>query len=135
MPEDLPALEPDRPDSSVEQRVDDLIAHTIDAPVLAEMVERQAPPDAANTLERLDEDDAVGVLAVMNDQAAADALVEMEPHLAAIILEDLVDESRAGELANMISLLAPDDAVGRLRHLDPGKREPIFSALGHESSI
>ncbi|MEE3002614.1 MAG: magnesium transporter [Planctomycetota bacterium] len=135
MPEDLPALEPDRPDSAVEQRVEDLIAHTIDAPVLAEMVERQAPPDAANTLERLDEDDAVGVLAVMNDQAAADALVEMEPHLAAIILEDLVDESRAGELANMIGLLAPDDAVGLLRQLKPDKREPIFSALAHELSI
>ena len=87
--EDLPALEPGQPDSPVEQQVENLIAHTIDAPVLAEMVERQAAPDAANTLERLDEDDAVGVLAVMNDRAAAEALVEMEPHLAAIILEDL----------------------------------------------
>jgi len=133
--DDLPALEPGQPDVPVEQQVDDLIAHTIDAPVLAEMVERQAAPDAANTLERIDEDDAVGVLAVMNDQAAAEALVEMEPHLAAIILEDLVDESRAGELANMICLLPPDDAVGLLRQLDPDKREPVFSALDHELSL
>ena len=135
MSEDLPALEPGQPDSPVEQQVENLIAHTIDAPVLAEMVERQAAPDAANTLERLDEDDAVGVLAVMNDRAAAEALVEMEPHLAAIILEDLVDESRAGELANMICLLPPDDAVGLLRQLDPEKREPVFSALDHEQSL
>ena len=119
----------------VEQRVDELIAHSIDTPVLAGVVEQQAAADAADTLERLDAMDAVGVLGVMNNQAAADALVEMEPHLAAGILQDLVVEGRADELALMVQLLAPDDAVGLLRHLSTSERDIVFRPIPHQTAL
>lgn len=118
--------------SRFDRRVEELIAHSIDAPVFAGVVEQQAAADAADTLERLGEMDAVGVLTVMNDQAAADALVEMEPHLAASILQDLVEEGRAEALATMVQLLAPDDAVALLRHLSDADRDAVFHAIPHQ---
>ena len=123
------------PAGPVGRQVEALIAHSIDAPVLASVVELQAAADAADTLERLDETDAVGVLSIMNDQAAADALVEMEPHLAASILQDLVSEDRADELASMVQLLAPDDAVGLLRHLSAVDRDTVLRFAPHRIAL
>ena len=121
--------------SPADQRVEELIAHSIDAPVLAGVVEQQAAADAADTLERLAELDALGVLTVMSDQAAADALVEMEPHLAASILQDLVEDGRGEELASMVQLLAPDDAVGLLRHLSDDNRDAVLRNTPHQVAL
>ena len=116
-----------------EQRVEELIAHSIDAPVLAGVVELQAAQDAADILERLDED-AVGVLKVMNDRAAAHALVEME-HTATSILQDLVADGRADELASMAQLIALDDAVGLLRPLSDGERDEVLRSVPHQVAL
>lgn len=129
-----PTVETGEVDSTVDLKVRELIADSIDAPVLASMLERQEAPDVADALERLAEDDAVDVLAVMNDQAAADALVEMEFHLAGGILEDLLEEGRQEEIARMLALLAPDDAVTLLRQLEPAEHEVILGCMAPDAS-
>ncbi|MAB81864.1 MAG: hypothetical protein CMJ24_00295, partial [Phycisphaerae bacterium] len=94
MPQDQSSTpgNPPRNASDPRERLDELIAHTIDVPVLAEVLQRQPAPDAADALERLDEEDVRDVLKVMDDQAAADALTEMESNLVSSILDDLIDE-------------------------------------------
>ena len=110
-------------------RLEELIAHSIDAPLVAEVLQLQSAPDVADALERLDEEDVRGVLAEMDDQAAADALAEMESNLVSSILDDLVDEGRHGELGRMLSLLAPDDAVALLRTLDAAERTRVLATI------
>lgn len=111
------------------EQVDELIAHTIDVPVLAEVLQQQPAPDAADALERLDEDDVRGVLTVMDDQAAADALSEMESNLVSSILDDLIDEDLHDELGRMLALLAPDDAVSLLRSLEHDECEQVLATM------
>ena len=134
-PEESVLRPPVQSTGPAEQRVEELIAHSIDAPVLAGVVELQAAADAADILERLDEVDAVGVLKVMNDRAAAHALVEMEPHLATSILQDLVADGRADALASMVQLIAPDDAVGLLRPLSDGERDEVLRSVPHQVAL
>ena len=112
-----------------QEQVDELIAHTIDVPVLAEVLQQQPAPDAADALERLDEDDVRGVLTVMDDQAAADALSEMESNLVSSILDDLIDEDLHDELGRMLALLAPDDAVSLLRSLEHDECEQVLATM------
>tara|TARA_Y100000589_G_scaffold72748_2_gene65691 strand:+ start:38363 stop:39802 length:1440 start_codon:yes stop_codon:yes gene_type:complete len=128
---------PQRPSNSAEggsERIDALIAASIDVPLVAEVLQRQPAPDAADALERLDEDDVRGVLAEMDDQAAADALAEMESNLVSSILDDLVDEQRHDELGRMLSLLAPDDAVSLLRTLDDEDRSRVLGTIVPEQA-
>ena len=117
------------------EQVEELIAHTIDVPVLAEVLQQQPAPDAADALERLDEDDVRGVLAVMDDQAAADALSEMESNLVSSILDDLIEEDRHDELGRMLALLAPDDAVSLLRSLEPQECEQVLATMPPAQAI
>lgn len=124
---------PESPEG-VRSRLDALIADTIDVPVLVEVLQQQSAPDAADTLERLDEDDVRGVLAEMGDQAAADALAEMESNLVSSILDDLVEEGRHDELGRMLPLLAPDDAVSLLRTLDLDDRHLVLGRMPVEQA-
>ncbi|MAB82196.1 MAG: magnesium transporter [Phycisphaerae bacterium] len=131
MPQDQSSTpgNPPRNASDPRERLDELIAHTIDVPVLAEVLQRQPAPDAADALERLDEEDVRDVLKVMDDQAAADALTEMESNLVSSILDDLIDEDRHDELGRMFALVAPDDAVSMLRTVESDDCERILATM------
>ncbi|HBZ97140.1 MAG TPA: magnesium transporter [Phycisphaerales bacterium] len=112
-----------------QDRLEELIAHSIDAPLVAAVLELQSAADAADALERLDEEDVRGVLGEMDDQAAADVLAELESNLVASILDDLVGEDRHEPLGRMLSLLAPDDAVALLRTLDDEDRTRVLATI------
>ncbi len=117
--------------SPYDERVAELMSHTIDVPVLASAVERQAAADAADTLEDLEEDEAAEVLHEMQDRAAASALSEMEMPLAAGVMEDLIDEdpSYAGRL---IGQMADDDAADLLQALDVPYRDRLLGMMDRE---
>ncbi len=122
--EDLSEVTPE------DERVAELMSHTIDVPVLAEAVQQQEAADAADTLEDLEDEEAADVLELMEDQAAADALAEMEGPLAAIVLDDLVDEQKADYAAQLLHLMAPDDAADLLQELDTDEqREALLQAM------
>ena len=114
-----------------DERVAELMSHTIDVPVLASAVELQAAADAADTLEDLEEDEAAEVLHEMKDRAAASALSEMEMPLAAGVMEDLIDEdsSYAGRL---IEQMADDDAADLLQALDEPYRDRLLGMMDRE---
>jgi magnesium transporter len=131
----LVASEPtsSRPEEALQEepeaRVDALLAHSIDVPALAEAVERQEAPDAADTLERLEEDEAAQVLVAMEGQAAAEALAEMRGPLAAGVIEDLIDEGSLAYAAQLVGLMAPDDAADLTQALDGERQAALLGAL------
>jgi magnesium transporter len=114
--------------SPQDERVAELIEHTIDVPVLAEAVEQLEAADAADTLETLPEEEAADVLEQMDDQAAAEALAEMQMPLAAGVLQDLVDEDLA-YAGRLLEVMAPDDAVDLLQTLEHSYREEVLAAV------
>ena len=111
-----------------DERVAELIEHTIDVPVLASAVEQQAAADAADTLETLQEAEAAEVLEQMDDRSAAEALAEMQMPLAVGVLQDLVDED-LDYAARLAGLMAPDDAVDLLQAVGDSYREEILAHL------
>jgi magnesium transporter len=115
--------------SPEDERVAELIAHTIDVPVLAEAVEQQAAADAADTLEQIEEEEAADVLEAMHEDTAAEALAEMQGPLAAGVIEDLIDESKAPYAGRLIEVMAPDDAADLLQELPDAYREDIYHSL------
>ncbi|MEE8458698.1 MAG: magnesium transporter [Phycisphaerales bacterium] len=122
--------------SPQDERVAELIEHTIDVPVLAEAVEQQEAADAADTLESLAEEEAADVLEQMDDQAAAEALAEMQTPLAVGVVQDLVDED-LGYAARLLVAMAPDDAADLLQALPVRFREQVLAAmpLGDASAL
>ena len=114
--------------SPQDERVAELIEHTIDVPVLAEAVEQQEAADAADTLESLAEEEAADVLEQMDDQAAAEALAEMQTPLAVGVVQDLVDED-LGYAARLLGAMAPDDAADLLQELPVRFREKVLAAM------
>ncbi len=114
--------------SPQDERVAELIEHTIDVPVLAEAVEQQEAADAADTLESLAEEEAADVLEQMDDQAAAEALAEMQTPLAVGVVQDLVDED-LGYAARLLGAMAPDDAADLLQELPVRFREQVLAAM------
>ncbi len=115
--------------SPEDERVADLLSHTIDIPALATAVTQQKAADAADTLEDLDDTEATEVIELMEDQAAADALAEMEVPLAVTIIEDLSEDGRTDYASALLALLAPDDAVSIIRGLDDEFIEPLFLSM------
>ncbi len=111
-----------------DERVAELIEHTIDLPVLAEAVEQQEAADAADTLEALAEDEAADVLEQMGDQAAAEALAEMQTPLAVGVVQDLIDEDLA-HAARLVDAMAPDDAADLLQEMAESFREQVLAAM------
>ncbi|MHC4142286.1 MAG: CBS domain-containing protein, partial [Planctomycetota bacterium] len=135
MPETPPEQEPSShiieeagETSPHDERVAELIEHTIDVPVLAEAVEQQEAPDAADTLETLAEEEAADVLEQMDDRAAAEALAEMRSPLAAGVMQDLVDEELA-YAGRLLQIMAPDDAADLLQAMEPSYREEALAAV------
>ena len=115
--------------SPEDERVAELLARTIDVPVLAEAVEQQEAADAADTLEDLEEEEAAGVLELMDEQIAAQALAEMENPLAAMVLEDLLDEDNAALAGRLLELMAPDDAADLRQTIDKESQEGVYQAM------
>jgi magnesium transporter len=120
--------------SQEDERVADLMAHTIDVSALATAVTKQKAADAADTLEDLDDVEAAEVIELMEDQAAADALAEMEVPLAVTIIEDLSEDDRTQYASTLLSLLAPDDAVSIIRGLGTEFIEPLFVSMAVSSA-
>jgi len=111
------------------ERVADLMLHTIDVSALATAVTKQKAADAADTLEDLADTEATEVIELMEDRAAADALAEMESPLAASIVEDLIDEDRTKYVASLLALMAPDDAVSIIRSIRNENIEPLLLSM------
>lgn len=111
-----------------DERVAELIEHTIDVPVLASAVEQQEAADAADVLETLDEEQAADVLEQMDDQSAAEALAEMQTPLAVGVLRDVIEEELA-YAARLLAVMAPDDAADLLQALDESYREEALAAM------
>ncbi len=133
-----PETPPDHPsDSHIEdvgetspkdERVAELIEHTIDVPVLASAVEQQEAADAADTLETLAEEEAADVLEQMDVRSAAEALAEMQAPLAVGVVQDLVEEDLA-YAGRLVDAMAPDDAVDLLQEMDESFREEVLAAV------
>ena len=111
-----------------DERVAQLLGHTIDVPVLAQAVEKQEAADAADTLETLDEDEAAEILGQMDEQAAAEALAEMQTPLAVHVIEDLIDENLPLAV-NLLGVMAPDDAADLLQEIGDSYREQVLSGM------
>ena len=116
-----------------DERVQQMMAHTIDVGALAGAVNLQAAADAADTLEELEEGEATEVLEEMEDLAAAEALAEMQMPLAVSVLQDLVDDDPvyAGRL---LGLMAPDDATDILQGLDEKERDALLARVERSSA-
>jgi Mg/Co/Ni transporter MgtE len=127
--EDEPIIEVTETVSIEDERVADLMSHTIDIPALAAAITKQKAADAADTLEDLADDEAAELIGLMEDQAAADALAEMEVPLAVTIIEDLSEDDHTNYAATLLALLAPDDAASIIRGLDLKYIEPLFVSM------
>ncbi|MBT8486119.1 MAG: magnesium transporter [Phycisphaerales bacterium] len=119
---------PDGESLTDDERVAELLTHTIDVPVLAEAVAQQEPADAADTLEHLEEE-AAELLVAMDDAAAAEALAEMEAPLAAGVLGDLLDEGNAAYAGRLVGLMAPDDAADLLQSVEARERAAVYREM------
>ncbi len=114
--------------SPQDERVAELIEHTIDVPVLASAVSEQEAADAADTLETLAEEQAAEVLEQMDDRSAAAALAEMQPPLAVGVMQDLLEED-LGYAARLLAVMAPDDAADLLQSIEESYREEALAAM------
>ena len=115
--------------SPEDERVADLMSHTIDVSALASAVAQQKAADAADTLEDLDDVEATEVIELMEDHAASEALAEMEVPLAVTIIEDLYDDNQKQYAATLLTIMAPDDATSILRGLNDSYVEPLFLCM------
>jgi len=68
--------------SPEDERISELMAHSIDVPVLASALQDRQAADAADVLEDLEDADAASLLAEMDERNAADALAEASCHSA-----------------------------------------------------
>ena len=127
----IEATEPTPEDERVEELLE---APSFDVPELAEAVEQQEAPDAAETLEQIGEQAAIEVIEEMETESAADALAHMHPSLAVSVLEDLVSEDPeyAGKL---IEEMAPDDATDLLQNLPDESRDRLLGTLGKVEAV
>ncbi|MBL9119995.1 MAG: magnesium transporter [Phycisphaerae bacterium] len=130
------AIEHPTEDTAEDRRVGELLQHSIDVDALAEAVEQQEAPDAADTLEhlQLEEEQAAEVLAEMDVESAADALAHMLTPLGVSVLEDLIveDPAYAGKL---IEEMAPDDATDLLQALPDEHRDKLLGMLGKVEAV
>ena len=118
--------------SPEDDRVAELMEHTLDVPVLASAVEAQEPADAAETLETLTESDAADILEKMDIESAAEALSHMVAPLASGVLDDLVIEGPV-YAARLLEQMAPDDAADLLQDVSPENREQILKLMSDSS--
>lgn len=113
--------------SLADERVAEMLTHTIDVSVLASAVEQQEAADAADTLETLETDELREILTEMDDQPAAEALAEMAQPLAVDAVESLA-KTDTKYAARLLESMAPDDAADLLQALEEPIRDEL---LGH----
>ena len=106
-------------------RVDELIDGEAAVVAIAEAIEDQDAPDAADSLERLEPEDSAEVLQEMEDLAAAEALAHMVPALAASVFPDLSD----ADAARLLEMMAPDDAADILPLLPEARRAELIGLM------
>ena len=114
--------------SEKDRRVAELLSHSVDVPALVSALEAQAPADAADTLESLDESEAADVLGHMDIELAAEALAEMLRPLGQGVLEALM-EADLPAAAGLLEAMAPDDATYFLRELESPVTDELLSLM------
>lgn len=115
-------------DTAADVRVDTLIEDDAPIAALADAVEQQDAPDAAETLETLPQEEASDVLGEMEIDAAADALSHMATPLAVSVIEDLIEEDPA-YAGRVLGEMAPDDATDLLQALPKKDRDRLLAAM------
>lgn len=132
------AIEHPTDETPEDRRVGELLQGSIDAEELAEAVEQQEAPDAADTLEHIQLEEggeqAAEVLAEMDVESAAEALAHMITALGVSVLEDLIDEDPA-YAGKLIEEMAPDDATDLLQALPDGDRDRLLGMLGKVEAV
>jgi magnesium transporter len=132
------AIEHPTDETPEDRRVGQLLQGSIDAEELAEAVEQQEAPDAADTLEHIQLEEggeqAAEVLAEMDVESAAEALAHMITALGVSVLEDLIDEDPA-YAGRLIEEMAPDDATDLLQALPDGDRDRLLGMLGKVEAV
>lgn len=112
----------------LERRVEQLISADALPEAYVPVVEEQEGPDAADTLERLEDDESREVLRRMDNEKSAEALANMPPELAATMLLDSI-ELGDGLAAEYVSLMDPDDAADIIQVLETPIRERLLAEL------
>ncbi len=115
-------------DTPEDVRVETLIEGDAPIAVIADAVEQQEAPDAAETLETLPQDEASDVLGEMEIDAAADALSHMATPLAVSVIEDLIEEDPA-YAGRVLGEMAPDDATDLLQALPKQDRDRLLASM------
>jgi len=116
-------------DSPEDERVAQLMEHSLDIAVFVPAVETLEPADAADALEDLDVDDAADVVHEMRDEVSARDLAEMQIPIAVTVLEDLTEEHGPEEPARYLSIMDPDEAVDILQACPDDLRDQLLAAL------
>ena len=123
-----------RVDTPEDLRVDTLIEDDAPIEVIADAVEQQEAPDAAETLETLPQDEASEVLGEMEIDAAADALSHMNVSLAVSVIEDLIEDDPA-YAGRVLGEMAPDDATDLLQALPKHDRDRLLAAMAAGAAL
>lgn len=111
---DRTVIEDPAAQSPEDRRVAELLGRSLDASTLAPAIGAQTAPDAADSLEALDEAKAADVLEEMELGDAAEALSHMVAPLAVIVLEDIVAQDPI-YAARLLDAMPADDAVDLLQ--------------------
>ncbi|MBL1218734.1 MAG: magnesium transporter [Planctomycetes bacterium] len=116
-------------DSPDEERVAEMLEHSLDIDVFAPAVETLEAPDAADALEELDPDDAADVVYQMDDAVSARDIAEMQRPIAVMVLVDLSEDYGPQEPARYLGLMDPDVAVDILQACPEDFREEILDVM------
>ncbi len=95
-----------------------------------EALAEDAPENAADILEAIDEEPAAVLLADLDLEDAADVLDEMRPEAAADLIEQ-IDPSKA---ADLVTQMSTDQAADMVSALDEEVREAVIDGLGPEAT-
>lgn len=126
---DRSQLEDVASDSPDEERVAQMLSHSLDIDVFVPAVQTLEAPDAADALEELATDEAADVVFKMDDQVSARDIAEMQRPIAVMVLEDLAEDYGPQEPARYLGLMDPDVAVDILQECPEDFRERILDAL------
>ena len=120
--------------SPEDRRVAELLGRSIDASTLVPAIGAQSSPDAADSLEALDEAEAADVLEGMELGKAADALSHMVAPLAVSVLEDIVQQDPVFA-ARLLAEMSADDAVDLLQLTPDGTVRSLLRHMSAESRV
>ncbi len=95
-----------------------------------EALAEEAPENAADILEAIDEEPAAELLVELDLDDAAEVLDEMRPEAAA----DVIEQLSAGVAARLISEMSTDQAADIMGVVDEDVREAVIDALDAEAT-